>query len=266
MKAVTLLYHDVICNGDYTTSGFSGGDADFYKLDINEFQKHISTLVDKNKCKAEDLSRLLDTNRNDNSTAFYVTFDDGGSSFLKPIADILEQNGWIGIFFISTDYIGTPGFMTKEEIQELHKRGHIIGSHSCSHPKRITDCTYDEMLMEWGESRSVLEEIIGTEVISASVPGGFLSSEIEKSAAESGYKALFTSEPQKSIYKVDDCLILGRYSLVQGMSADKAVALGKKSFSVEQLFQYLYWNFKKFLKTYFTGFYRALRLRLLNMK
>ena len=37
MKAITLLYHDVVKNNDYQSSGFQSSDADYYKLDENEF-------------------------------------------------------------------------------------------------------------------------------------------------------------------------------------------------------------------------------------
>jgi len=260
MKAVTLLYHDVIKNGDYTASGFQSSDANFYKLTEDIFVEHIEAIFQQHKIKAEDLSAL----KNNGHTPFFISFDDGGSSFLNPIADILERFGWVGLFFISTDYIDTPGFLTRDEVRELSKRGHVIGSHSCSHPIKITNYSYDEILAEWTKSKSVLETIIGSDVTTASIPGGFLSNDIERSAAEAGYLSLFTSEPQKKINSVNGCLVLGRYSIAQGVETTTAVRLANKRFSFYQAWQYIFWNIKKLAKKLCGSLYARFRLKLLS--
>src|SRR5262249_60003963 len=71
---------------------------------------------------------------------FLITVDDGGVSYHRFIADRLEERGWRGHAFVSTDFIGAPGFLTASEIRELDDRGHIIGSHSASHPSRFSQC------------------------------------------------------------------------------------------------------------------------------
>ena len=262
MKAVTLLYHDVIEDNNYASSGFNSGDADFYKLDKLEFIKHLDAIIAKHNLKAENLDTLYQLSNN--HIPFYITFDDGGQSFLTLIANILEERGWVGIFFISTDYIGTSGFLTEAEVKELSDRGHIIGSHSCSHPKRISDCSYQELMTEWTESKLVLERITKKEVSTASVPGGFLSKQIEQAASEAGFRSLFTSEPQKKVYKTKGCLVLGRYSITQAVSTESAVKLASKKTSALQMWQYIYWNIKKFAKTYFGSLYAWFRLKVLR--
>ena len=77
------------------------------------------------------------------------TFDDGGISFLTIIAPILEKYNQKGIFFISTQYIDTPLFLTKKQIKELRERGHIIGSHSHSHPQNISELANSDLLEEY---------------------------------------------------------------------------------------------------------------------
>ena len=77
-------------------------------------------------------------------------------------AEMLEERGWSGHFFITTNYIGTYGFVTRTEIQELANRGHTIGAHSCSHPLRMARCTWQQLVEEWSRSCSTLGGIIGT--------------------------------------------------------------------------------------------------------
>jgi len=73
-----------------------------------------------------------------------------------------------------------------EQIRDLHQRGHIIGSHSCSHPKRMSFCSRAELLQEWGRSCEILAGILGAPVTVASVPGGFYSRAVAEAAAEAG--------------------------------------------------------------------------------
>jgi len=60
--------------------------------------------------------------------AIAITIDDGLES--APVAaTILEKYGSRGTFFIATGYIGSAGYMTSAQIQELYDDGHEIGAH-----------------------------------------------------------------------------------------------------------------------------------------
>jgi len=41
VKAIPLMYHDVVNKGDFDSSGFPGMDAATYKLGVEEFEKHL---------------------------------------------------------------------------------------------------------------------------------------------------------------------------------------------------------------------------------
>ncbi len=142
----------------------------------------------------------------------FLTFDDGADCALG-IARELEQHQWRGHFFITTDWIDRPGFLTAGQIRELHERGHAVGSHSCTHPARMSCLSDGELDREWRESRAILSEVLSEEVRMASVPDGYYSRRVARSAARSGVKILFTSEPTASPAMIDGCLVLGRYFL-----------------------------------------------------
>ena len=44
MKAISLLYHDVVMPGHFDSSGFTGGDADIYKFARPEFERHLEAI------------------------------------------------------------------------------------------------------------------------------------------------------------------------------------------------------------------------------
>lgn len=258
MKAVTLLYHDAVEDNDYDSSGFPGVGAAVYKLNIDDMKSHFEAVATARTGRPSNVYDLLKDGARE-PHPFLITFDDGGLSAAIQIADLLDQFGWTGHFFITTDYIGKPTFVNAEQIRELRKRGHIVGSHSCSHPSRMSYCGWDELMSEWGKSVDKLSSITGEKVDTASVPGGYFSNEVARAASACGIKALFTSEPVKRAFRVDDCLVLGRYTLFRGMPPDISAALSSESLSADQIKQYVNWNFKKAAKKIGGKYYVGMR-------
>jgi peptidoglycan/xylan/chitin deacetylase (PgdA/CDA1 family) len=165
----------------------------------------------------------------------------------EPTAAILEARGVRGHFFIVTQRVGQPGFLTDAQIRDLHARGHNIGSHSHSHPTRFSALGYGDMLYEWFESRRILTEILGEPPYTASVPGGFHSTEVARAANEAGFRVLFNSEPTSRVHRVGDLAVLGRYGIKNGTPAELAQALVRGDFA-PRMRQTVAWNAKKALK------------------
>lgn len=245
LKAVGLCYHDAVENGALDTSGFPGASAGSYKLDAEQLQQHLDAL---HKRRPEGATRVDHLHKQYHPNPLLLTFDDGGVSAMR-IAELLEQKDWRGHFLITAGKIGAPGFLSAEQIRELHERGHIIGSHSWSHPERMSHCDDDTLCEEWQRSVERLSDVTGAPVETASVPGGFHSRRVAEAAAAAGIRMLFTSEPRKRVEQVNDCLVLGRYSIHRRTSPATAAALGAAEPTIAQAWQYVFWNTKKLLKT-----------------
>jgi peptidoglycan/xylan/chitin deacetylase (PgdA/CDA1 family) len=216
MRAVSLLFHDVYAS-DAGESGFRSPAADRYKLTIPDFEAQLDGLEhlripDPGSRIPDPASRLRAV----------ITVDDGGVSYYTVVAERLEAMGLRGYCFVTTDFIGQHGFLTPEQIRELHARGHVIGTHSASHPTRFSALSWTEMRHEWPLSRDKLEEILGYPVTTGSVPGGYFSAAVGHSAAECGLQTLFTSEPTIRTSTLDDCTLVGRFTIRRGHSPDMA--------------------------------------------
>lgn len=264
MQALTLLYHDVVANRDWRSSGFPGGAADSYKLERGQFEQHLRAVSAAARRRAtvhELLSGGEDSRRERGSGGedrpVLLAFDDGGASAVS-IAGLLEAAGWRGHFFITTDYIDTPGFLSRAEIRDLHQRGHVIGSHSCSHPLRMASCAWPVLVDEWRRSTDVLSQMLGTRVQVASVPNGSFSRRVAAAATAGGVTALFTSEPTVQCEVVDRCLVIGRFGMKRETPARTAAALSGGAVGV-RLRQHLFWNLKKVAKRFGGDAYTALR-------
>src|SRR5579859_5205585 len=128
MRIACLLYHDVVENAEWESSGFTGPGTSRYKLNRPEFEAHLVAVAKVRKdapCLAHELLTMRD-----NSFPFLLTFDDGGVSAVTVIAGILRTFGSHAHFFVTADRIGQKGFLNAEQIRFLRAEGHVIGSHS----------------------------------------------------------------------------------------------------------------------------------------
>ena len=192
------------------------------------------------------------------SPSWALTFDDGGCSALEAGAE-LARRGWRGHFFIATGLIGAPSFLDSAAIKELREMGHVIGSHSSSHPASMPALTDAEILTEWRTSITVLSDLLGEEVHTASVPGGFYTRRVAMAASKAAVRALFTSEPVRRPSWVDDCLVIGRLS-IRGRTSPDDAARAVVGDGGPWLRQYAAWNLRKPIKTVFSeGYERARR-------
>jgi len=261
MRVVCLLYHDVVEGSDWESSGFSGPGTAKYKLNRADFEEHVAAIAKEQKTPpglAHELSH-----KSDDELRFLVTFDDGGESAATRVAAILGRYGWRGHFFVTAGQIGSPAFMNKEQIRSLRRAGHVIGSHSFSHPTRMSHCSKGQLLDEWTRSVHALSEILGEAVDTASVPGGYYSDRVAETAAASGIRVLFNSEPTTAIQAVGGCLVVGRYNIFQGMSPRVSGELVSVRSGARSK-QWLYWNFKKVVKKSAGRPYLAMRQWLLR--
>jgi peptidoglycan/xylan/chitin deacetylase (PgdA/CDA1 family) len=253
----SLLYHDVVEDGEFASSGFRGAGPDRYKLDLSEFAEHLRALDERLGPPA-----AVGSMDHESGLPWLLTFDDGGSSALR-IGELLADRGWAGHFFVTVDFIGTEGFVSADDVRSLDEMGHVVGSHSCSHPDRMAHCTAAQLDVEWRRSVRVLTEIVGHPVAAASVPGGDYGRNVARAASAAGIRQLFTSEPVLRVRNVDGCAVFGRFAIVRHVLPERAVKLasGRRA-SIWG--QFTSWQAKKAVKA--VGGRHYLKLRRLALE
>jgi peptidoglycan/xylan/chitin deacetylase (PgdA/CDA1 family) len=245
----TLMYHDVATRAQRETVGFPGPLAARYKLEPDSFEAHLQALA------ATGL-RVGTLNAGESAPQLALTFDDGGGSAMLA-ADALERHGWRGHFFVTSGRIGTPGFLAAEELRELHRRGHVVGSHSHTHPTYMGRLAPDELEREWAQSRAAIGEILGAPPRMASVPGGYLSKTVITQAAATGYELLFSSEPTAHVTH-GALVVRGRYTIWATTPPRVAAAYANgERLACGRL--WLEWNAKKLAKRGSPAAYELLR-------
>lgn len=197
-------YHEVT-DGPMTT-GFQRPGAVPYTLSRAAFEAHLTAIA------AGPLTpeRVTDVDLNSPGRHLFLTFDDGGRSALHA-AERLAERGWRGHFFIVTSLLGDRTFLDAAGVRALHAAGHVVGSHSHTHPGIFREQPYDRMTEEWRVSRDILAELLGEPCVAGAVPGGDISPAVLRSAEEAGLRYLFTSEPWTAPRRAGNCWVLGRF-------------------------------------------------------
>jgi peptidoglycan/xylan/chitin deacetylase (PgdA/CDA1 family) len=255
------MYHDIIDSNALEGSGFSGVSSSRYTMERVEFEAHMAALskhMNGGPSLAPDLLQAWPGN-----PSVMLTFDDGGLSAYTTVMNVLERYGWKAHFFIPTDWIGKPHFLKPEHIRALRARGHLIGSHSCSHPSMICRQDRESVLREWGESVDRLSDILGERVTIASVPGGYYSEQVARAASDAGVHALFTSEPTGRPHMVGSCRVFGRYMIRANTPHDREVRLIQGNYLLRAK-EHAGWTMKKVAKKFDGKAY--IRLRALTLQ
>jgi peptidoglycan/xylan/chitin deacetylase (PgdA/CDA1 family) len=255
MRPSTLMYHDVV-DGDPDAAGFPGAGPARYKLGWGAFRAHLDR-IGRPPAVAAGLTGA-------DSHPWLITFDDGGAA-APAIGEELTARGWRGHFFVTTERIGTPGFVTEQEVASLAAAGHVVGSHSCSHPPRMSRLSHARIVEEWTRSCAQLAELTGAPVRTASVPGGYASRDVARAADEAGIEFLFTSEPVRAIHRAGGCLVLGRFAVLTGTSAVAAAELAAgRAWPAAR--QRTGWELRKVAKTVGGARYERVRATMLSRR
>ncbi|WP_245178915.1 polysaccharide deacetylase family protein [Streptomyces montanisoli] len=123
-----------------------------------------------------------------------LTFDDGFADLPGPTATALAARGLPATAYLTTGAVRGGGgsllpsapMMALAQAAELEAHGIEIGAHTVTHPQLDT-LPADELRRELGESKDVLEDVLGHRVDHLAYPHGYNSRAVRAAAASAGY-------------------------------------------------------------------------------
>lgn len=121
-----------------------------------------------------------------------LTFDDGYEDAYTTVLPILQRYGFTATFYIITDSIGQPGYMSWEQIATLRDAGMEIGSHTTSHPD-LTLLDPDSIDFQVTQSKSLLESQLNITVSSFCYPAGHYDGTTIERVRAAGYSNAVTT-------------------------------------------------------------------------
>ena len=126
-----------------------------------------------------------------------LTFDDGYEDNYRIAFPLLQSHGFKAVIYVVTDRERRNNFwdqdepvaqlMSASQMQEMHRFGLEIGSHTVTHP-HLSRISREQVHLELRNSKDSLEQILGTSVSSFAYPYGELSDDVKGCAGEVGYK------------------------------------------------------------------------------
>ena len=123
-----------------------------------------------------------------------ITFDDGEETVFGKAAPLLAQFGGVGVAYATSDWVGTPGYLTVAHLRQLAGLAWTIGAHGRSH-RYLVDLDDRELEDELRGARRALEDALGAPVVDLSLPGGRGNARVFRAARAAGYTSVATSAP-----------------------------------------------------------------------
>jgi peptidoglycan/xylan/chitin deacetylase (PgdA/CDA1 family) len=147
----------------------------------------------------DDLLRAYQTGQSTCAKPVMLTFDDGYADNYTALFPLLKQYRVPVLIFLITQRIGKEGYLTWEQVREMHQSGLVaFGSHTCTH-RRLRSLSDEEIWQEITQSKKILEEQLNCPILSFCYPfgaGGF-DKRVRPKVLQAGY--LFDFSTKKGI-------------------------------------------------------------------
>jgi peptidoglycan/xylan/chitin deacetylase (PgdA/CDA1 family) len=142
----------------------------------------------------DELGRVLDVIKaGSGQTTIALTVDDGNRSDYEIIAPELRKRGMTATFFVLAGRLDQPGHLRRSEVRDLGQDGFEIGSHGLHHVDWVS-CDDATLAREVGESKQIIEAVIGRSVTAASAPFGRYDRRVLIALARADYRRVFSSD------------------------------------------------------------------------
>ncbi len=123
-----------------------------------------------------------------------LTFDDGERSVLTEALPRLARRGWTAALFVTTAWLGRPGYLAREELRVFRRAGWVVGSHGDTH-RFLSTLALEELRAELSRSRDRLVKVLDDPPAHLSFPGGRTSPRVLEEARALGFTTFWSSAP-----------------------------------------------------------------------
>ena len=186
-SCVFLMYHELELAGRKLCQSEPGYVR--YILPLESFRQQMSWLKNSGWHALNVTEALNYPNQN----CVCLTFDDGCETDLIAAAPLLREFGFRATFYVTAGFLGTPGYLSEEQLRQLDSEGFEIACHSMTHAY-LTDVSEAEVRREIVDAKTRIEQILGHAIEHFSCPGGRYDRRTLAMVRQAGFKTLANSD------------------------------------------------------------------------
>lgn len=157
-----------------------------------------------------------------------VTFDDGNSSDTAIALPALLERGMSGRFFVVAGRVGSPGYLSADDLGALHDAGMQIGVHGMRH-RSWRGLAEDDLQEEILESRRQLEVHVGERLTTAACPFGAYDRRVLRALRRAGFTRVFSSDGG---FAFPEAWLQPRNTLTRGSDAGTIDRIARQAWSL----------------------------------
>lgn len=165
-----LMYHhvgDVPANADAIRKGLT--------VSSQTFEKHLELIKAHhyNPVTFDTVQKYIEQGVPLPPKPVIITLDDGYDDNFTNAFPALEKNALPAVFYIITDKVGTGGYMTWKQIDQLKKHGQEIGAHTRTHPDlAVISGNAQKLKDEVVQAKQILDDHQLGPILSMAYPSG----------------------------------------------------------------------------------------------
>ncbi len=176
---VCLLYHDV-----------ASRQTDYFATPAPAFAAQLDA-VRAAGYRGGSIAAALAARPEDRSLA--ISFDDGNLGQFAAAFPALAERGMTATFFITTSWVGRPGYVTWDHLRQMRDAGMSIQSHTRTHPF-LSELGASALAEELRAAKHDLDQALGQDTDMLALPGGdFPRRRFAPLVREAGYRVVATS-------------------------------------------------------------------------
>jgi peptidoglycan/xylan/chitin deacetylase (PgdA/CDA1 family) len=212
-RIVFLMYHELELAGRKLCQSEPGYVR--YILPIETFRQQMSWLQ-QSGWRGVNVSEAIQYPERGPSVC--ITFDDGCETDLIAAAPVLREFDFNATFYLTSGFLGTPGYLEPGQARELGAQGFEIGCHSMTHPY-LSDLDDPALRREILDAKLQIEQIVGHPIKHFSCPGGRYDERTLQMARRAGFATAANSRFYANSSDTNP-FELGRVAMLRGLTLE----------------------------------------------
>lgn len=162
---------------------------DIYSVTADQFEEQMRYL-EEHGYTSIDLQQLFDSYEGNfilPNKPIIITFDDGYENNFLAALPIMEKYNMRSSVFIITEMVGTPEYISWQQVAEMQARHTEIGSHTMTHVG-LGSVSAEQQRLEIVGSKAALEQHLNKPIKFFAYPYGEFTSVTEQLLREAGYQ------------------------------------------------------------------------------